>query len=389
MTSPEERSAALARRLRERGILTDAWEQAFAKVPRHAFLPDEIWAPEAGAPGRMVPVGRDDPYWLDNAYDDVAVATQVDDGRPSGRHGRGRTVTSSVSQPSLVLTMLDAADLADGARVLEIGTGSGYNAALLAARLGSRNVTSIEIDPHVAWHARVRLLAAGRFPRVVTGDGTRGVPEDAPFDRVLATVAANTIPYAWVEQTVPGGLVVAPWGTPYSSAGLLRLAVRDDGTAEGRVSGRAGFMLLRGQRAPLGGWRRHVNTGTPATTAESTTTVDLGDLVGLDGPARYAIGVLVPDLYQVERHADDGSGEYTLWLFDARGSWAAADHTPGAPSARVSQHGPRSLWTEVERAYHWWTHNNRPTRDRFGLTVTPEGQTPWLDTPDTPVTLAP
>ncbi|MFC3999733.1 methyltransferase domain-containing protein [Nocardiopsis sediminis] len=387
MTSPEERSATLARRLRKRGILTGAWEQAFAGVPRHAFLPDEIWAPEAGAPGRMVPVGRDDPYWMDSAYDDVAVATQVDDGRPSGRHGRGRTVTSSVSQPSLVMAMLNAADLADGARVLEIGTGSGYNAALLSARLGSHNVTSVEIDPQVAGHARARLLAAGWAPRVVTGDGARGVPANAPYDRVLATVAANTIPYAWVEQTVPGGLVVTPWGTPYSSAGLLRLSVGDDGTAAGQVSGRAGFMLLRCQRAPLGGWRRYVDTSASAETEDSTTTVDLGDLVGLDGNARYAIGILVPELYQVEQHADDGSGEYTLWLFDANGSWAAADHTPGARSFRVSQHGPRALWTEVEEAYRWWTTAGRPGRDRFGLTVTPEGQTPWLDTPATPVTL--
>lgn len=89
--------------------------------------------------------------------------------------------TSSASKPDLVLSMLAALDVHDGHTVLEIGTGSGYNAALLAARLGAPSVTTVEIDPGLATSARAALVASGFPVTVLTGDGTQGYPANAPM----------------------------------------------------------------------------------------------------------------------------------------------------------------------------------------------------------------
>ncbi|NYI96843.1 methyltransferase domain-containing protein [Streptomonospora nanhaiensis] len=380
-THPESGPAELAGLLRTQGDLTDpAWEQAFRRVPRGLFIPDAIWAPDARDATWLVRVERDDPYWSQVVYSDSAVATQADDGAPDGPGGRGRYVTSSASQPSLVLRMLDALDVGEDSRVLEIGTGTGFNAALLAERLGGPNVVTVEVDGQVAAHARERLAAAGLAPTVVVGDGARGAPSHGPFDRVIATVAAGPVPYAWVAQTRAGGVIVVPWGTPYASTGLLRLVVKEDGTASGPVIGRAGFMWLRQQRGLTGGWRTYVDTSAPVETSAST--LDPDDILRMDSPARFAVGLRVPGLCQVDFHASDGSGEYTLWFYDGSGAWASLDYVPGAGEYVVEQHGERRLFDEVEAAYRWWERNGRPDCERFGATVTANGEHVWLDRPE-------
>ncbi|MBB6172894.1 protein-L-isoaspartate(D-aspartate) O-methyltransferase [Nocardiopsis mwathae] len=358
------------------------WRDALTRVPRRLFIPDTIWLPDPD--GLLVAVHRDDEAWEKRAASDVAIATQVDDGAPAARHGRGRTATSSASQPSLVLRMLDALDVGDGDRVLEIGTGSGWNAGLLAARLGEDRITSIEVDPEVADQARRNLEKVGLSPHLIVGDGAEGAPDRAPFDRIIATAAVNRVPPAWTTQTRPGGTILTPWGTPYASTGLLRLQVGDDGTAHGQVLGRAGFMWVREQRGPMGAWGKYVDTSLPVDTAK--TSVPISDLLDFGAPARFAVGLLVPQIYQVDCHAEDDSGEYTLWLFDAQGSWASVDYQPGASDYPVEQAGPRRLWDEIQAAYQWWVATDRPGRERFGLTVTVDSQQVWLDSPDRPLT---
>lgn len=139
--------------------------------------------------------------------------------------------------------MLAGLDVRDGHDVLEIGTGSGYNAALLAHRLGDDDlVTTVDLDPELTASARRHLDAAGHHPVVVTGDGARGVPERAPFDRIIATCALPSLPRAWLAQCRPGARIVAPFAT-----GLVALTVRDAGHAEGRfLHTPAYFVPLRG-----------------------------------------------------------------------------------------------------------------------------------------------
>ncbi|MDF2765641.1 MAG: protein-L-isoaspartate O-methyltransferase, partial [Rhodospirillales bacterium] len=121
--------------------------------------------------------------------------------------GYGQTI----SQPYIVALMTDLLDLKPGQRVLEIGTGSGYQTAILA-ELGAE-IFSIEIVPELARRAAERLTAMGyRGLHLEHGDGNRGWPEAAPFDRILAAAAAATIPPALLDQLAPVGRMVVPVG---------------------------------------------------------------------------------------------------------------------------------------------------------------------------------
>ncbi|GAB3727002.1 methyltransferase domain-containing protein [Nocardiopsis nanhaiensis] len=380
-----ERRAALAALLADCGILSDpAWRQTLERVPRHDFLPNTVWGEDLDAgDGRLVAVPRSHPNWSRWAYDDVSVITQVDDGRPLRPDGRGERATSSASQPSLVVEMLQALDVGEGMSVLEIGTATGYNCALLCERLGDGHVTSIEIDPVLARQAEANLAAVGYQPHLMVGDGACGVAGRAPFDRVLATVAAQDIPGAWVSQARPGGVIVTPWATGFATTGLLRLTVGQDQTARGRVIGNAPFMWMRDQRVPRGDWREYVDEDAPDA-IEYRTTFDPMPVCDADpgGGLALAIGALVPHLSTVRYHAADDSGEATVYLYDRRGSWALVEYVPTDDDFEAHRGGPRDLCAEVDEAHRVWKAAGKPSRDRLGVTVSVEGDLQvWVDTP--------
>ncbi|KOX11851.1 hypothetical protein ADL05_22985, partial [Nocardiopsis sp. NRRL B-16309] len=242
----------MARLLSTQGALTDPrWHRAVLATDRTAFIPDTLYGLDPVHPGWECPVTREDPRWDRWASGDYALVTQVDDGEPQGPEGRGRLATSSLSQPSLVVAMLQALDAADGHRVLEIGTGAGYNTALLCEVLTDAAVVSVEVDSALATTAVENLAAAGHHPRVLAQDGI-GHPVSGVgmgmFHRLVATVAARTIPYSWVAQVYPGGVIVTPYQVGTTDGVLVRLEVGEDGTAHGRIIGDAPFMLLRSQR---------------------------------------------------------------------------------------------------------------------------------------------
>lgn len=223
-------------------------QAAIRRVPRELFIPDTIWVTRDD--GWNVPLRRqDDPRrWREACHADAAVVTQVDDGAVD----IGVEATSSSSAAFAMEAMIEALDLHEGMTVLEIGTGTGYNAAVLAEMVGVENVTTIEIDPVIAAQAN-RALHNADFPvHVVTGDGVMGYPRKAPYDRIIVTAAAYRIPQAWVKQTRTGGLIVVPWApTFHTGYPLATLTVRGDGTAEGRFTDcQAAFMALRSQRWP-------------------------------------------------------------------------------------------------------------------------------------------
>ncbi|MCM2392003.1 methyltransferase domain-containing protein [Streptomyces albipurpureus] len=236
-----EAQAALVRLIAAEGGLTDpAWRLAFEEVPRHLFVPyyfvnrvgtyERLWCEDPD------PIRRE--RWLRGAYYDGPLATRVRDGE----------LISSSSQPSLMAGMLQALEVRDGDSVLEIGAGTGYNAALLSHRLGDSKVTSIDMDEEITESARTHLAAAGYRPTVVTGDGARGCAERAPFDRIIVTCTLPFIPYDWLAQCSPGARILAPLST-----GLIALRVEDDGdgrSAEGRFLGTSAyFVALRGSGA--------------------------------------------------------------------------------------------------------------------------------------------
>lgn len=236
--------AALVREIEAEGVWAaePVWREAFAQVPRHLFVPYYYVAGARGYERRWGespdPAARE--RWVRGAYEDVPLATRLRDGE----------LISSSSQPSLMARMLVALGVADGDRVLEIGAGTGYNAALLAHRLGDDDlVTTVDLEPEITESARCHLAAAGYRPAVVTGDGARGVPERAPYDRIIATCALPSVPRAWVAQCTEGARILTPVAT-----GLLTLTVRGGGCAEGRFLPSAAFFVpLRGvARAGVG-----------------------------------------------------------------------------------------------------------------------------------------
>jgi protein-L-isoaspartate(D-aspartate) O-methyltransferase len=357
-----------------RGELDERWRAAFTEVPRHEFIPELVWCHDrdVDADCDLVPLRRcDDPQrWLERAYANAPVNTQVDDGHPIGEAGCGFEVTSSASMPAVVAQMLAALDAEPGMRVLEIGPGTGYNAALLAHRLGAEHIVSVEVDPAVAEHAR-RVLAAAGFGAVtvVTADGADGHLPRASYDRVISTAATAEVPYAWVAQTRPGGLMLTPWGTPYYPGGLLALTVHRDTTATGRIVGPASFMWLRAQRIPRYTTSRIVRRDDTATT--STTDLHPWHVAG-DANAATAIGLRVPQCESF--YHPDSSEAGTLYLIDQWSrSWATLDLTPEAPY-EVRQSGARKLWDEVQTAHRWWLDMGQPAADAWRFTIDPRGQ---------------
>ncbi|MGQ0779178.1 MAG: methyltransferase domain-containing protein [Pseudonocardiales bacterium] len=138
---------------------------------------------------------------------------------------------SSSSMPTVMAGMLEALDLQPGHRVLEIGTGTGHNAALLCHRVGPQNVVSVELDPSLADAARRALAGLRLNPAVHAGDGSAGLAAAAPFDRIIATAAADHIPPAWISQLAPGGVILIDLRGSLSGS-LLRLTAVDWDTVE-------------------------------------------------------------------------------------------------------------------------------------------------------------
>jgi protein-L-isoaspartate(D-aspartate) O-methyltransferase len=186
--------------LERRGaIRSPAVRRAFTKVPRERFVPEVA---EREGLGRV--------------YADEALVTRTDT--------RGRPLSSS-SQPTIMAEMLEHLDLAPGLRVLEVGTGTGYNAALLAELVGRQgHVTSVELEPDLAARAEAALEGLGYTVEVVVGDARTVVGDartvaPARYDRVIVTAAADSVPRSWRDALVDGGLIELPLRLPEPSEG--------------------------------------------------------------------------------------------------------------------------------------------------------------------------
>ncbi len=193
----ELRYEMVEHQIRARGISGPRVLAAMRKIPRHLFVP---------------------PAYERAAYQDNPLPI-----------GEGQTI----SQPYIVAVMTELLELQPGDRVLEVGTGSGYQAAILA-ELAAR-VISVERLPAVAENARRNFERSGTTNvEVVVGDGTKGYPAEAPYDGIIITAATPSIPEPLIDQMAEGGRLVAPVG-PRDFQDLVRLVKR-----EGRVE-RTGF----------------------------------------------------------------------------------------------------------------------------------------------------
>ncbi|XVQ10225.1 methyltransferase domain-containing protein [Spirillospora sp. CA-255316] len=357
-------AAALAERLAEQGTLTDpVWREVVAAVPRHVFVP-EFYSNDD--PPEFITAA--DARWLGLSYSDGTLVTQR---KEHPDHPGFAWSTSSSTRPSFMLRMLNLLDVHDGMDVLEIGTGTGYNAALLSERLGSEHVTTVDIDPELTDAARLRLAEAGYHPHVAVNDGPKGYPDRAPYDRVIATVANEYVPYPWVRQTQAGGIVLAdvrPRGMTWAGA-LARLTVAGDGTASGPlVSCTWGFMSTRPSVERPG---VHETVTIDATTVH-TRTSEIGSEALHTPGLSLLIWQRLPGI-----NAFTGPGDHQITT--PNGSWAEV--TKATP-AKVEYGGPGDIWEEVERAHAWWIDHGSPGVEAFGLTVGPDEQRLWYESPD-------
>ncbi|MFF5704197.1 hypothetical protein ACFY7H_17070 [Streptomyces sp. NPDC012794] len=193
------------------------------------------------------------------------------------------------------------------------------------------------------------------------------------------------VPHAWVEQTVTGGVIVAPWGPGNGGEGIVRLVVTEPGKAWGHFTRPSAFMRLRQQRPDRAGHDVYLRGEEwPADGIQSRTTLSPEDIDGW--ATQFAVSLRAPGMFWAVERDDQDENAYVLWLYgDDRQSWASSDHEPGASDHLVVQAGPRRLWDEREAAYRWWQEQGRPCFDRFGLTAGRDGQTAWLDEPSNPV----
>lgn len=199
-----------------RAVRSPAVEAAFRTVPRHLFLPHRP---------------------AEEAYRDDAIVTHWD---PSG------LPSSSSSQPGMMAIMLEQLELRPGHRVLEIGAGTGYNAAVMREIVGpAGRVVTMEIQPDVARDALKHLTGAGYHDvTVLAADGGFGHPPEAPYDRVIVTASASDIPPHWREQLVEGGVLVVP--LRLHTQCLSTAFVREGAVLRSRGIESCGFMHLRG-----------------------------------------------------------------------------------------------------------------------------------------------
>jgi protein-L-isoaspartate(D-aspartate) O-methyltransferase len=210
----EARAQMVERQLRRRGISDERVLAAMGHVPRELFVPENMRA---------------------YAYEDGALPI-----------GHGQTI----SQPFIVGTICALLELSGDERVLDVGTGSGYQAAVLAEL--AAEVVTIERVPELAERARRALTQAGYESVVVlVGDGSLGAPEHAPFDSIAVAAAAPAVPPALYEQLVSGGRLVLPRGSRWGQE-LVLVVKTDDGPVE-RASVPCRFVPLVGVEGFTGG----------------------------------------------------------------------------------------------------------------------------------------
>ncbi len=197
----------------ERGIRNPRVLEAMRRVPRHLFVPEDL---------------------RHRAYEDTPLPI-----------GEGQTI----SQPYMVAWMTELLEAGEGDRVLEIGTGSGYQAAVLCELV--KEVYTIEKNLLLAREAEERLRSLGYANvRVRVGDGTLGWPEEAPFDGIIVTAGAPSVPQPLLEQLAEGGRLVIPVGS--ATMQMLTVVRKEDGAFRTTEEGSCIFVPLVGKY----GWRR-------------------------------------------------------------------------------------------------------------------------------------
>ncbi len=342
------------------------WHDSVCSTPRHQLVP-RWWEPIPDSYPFAWGLRTPDPEqpWA-QVYGDETLVTRVgavhadharEEDRPTG------LPTSSSTLPGLIVRMLHLLDPQEADQVLDVGTGVGYSAALIAHRIGDDLVTSIDVDPYLVKAARERLAGFGRRPRLEATDATGPLPDDE-YDRIMATVSVRPIPPSWLQALRPGGRIVA---TIVGTSLLIAADMGSDGIARGQVQpDPANFMRTR-QEADYPARLDDVYAAARDQPGEQVREL-IGPVPDLwtDWELRCLYELDSPDIEN--RSATHEAGSQLLWLLAADGSWARADEASGT----VHQSGPRRLWDDLERVRTTWEDAGRFPVHEMSVELTTE-----------------
>ncbi|MBB6118356.1 methyltransferase domain-containing protein [Nocardiopsis algeriensis] len=347
MTDLDALHTALVARLDTAPVIRDA----FAAHPRHRFVPDMIWPDATGLPLYR---SSDPDRWTSLVYSTEAVTTQANDGGPGPRN----EPSSSSSAPQVMADMIAAAGIEEGMRVLEIGTGTGWNAAILSELVGEKgSVTSVEIDPGVAALARERLTGTG-----VTVRTGAAPPADQVYDAVIATCAVTHVPLPWLAALQENGTLVLPW-SPHPAAHSTPIAAlrRRGHSISGPFVREGAFMRDRTQRPgdlPFPGLGQRPTPLPPFP-------VGSVELIG-SGMLTQLLLMLPGVRLGTGSRPFKGEPGRIVWM----GAGAAWSYL--WPDGTVTGGGDRALGEELAEAYLLLQDNGLPGLESFALEAVPD-----------------
>ena len=355
---------ALVAALKQEGLLSQPLvEAAFLAVPRHAFI-DRFFHREIRDRQVSMQEMRSTSYpslddWLRAVYTNEPLATACD---------QAGTATSSSSLPAAMAIMLEASELAPGLRVLEIGTGTGYNAALLTSIVGrSGYVWSVEIDPELARQAERRLKqVVGLGVTVHAGNGLEGYAPGAPYDRVLVTGSTSMVPLPWLEQMRPGGILLMNLIGEMSACTFLKIVKKESGlAAQGHFLSGSEFMELHEagkypqRRAMLVGQylSRPISTQMPSTRAE----FDLSSL--WDRRLNFALQLAFPQMSFASVYVNP----MCPCLLDLASETMLLFRPTGDEQFQIEVRGDPQVWERVLAVYQQWMECGKPEVSAYQL----------------------
>lgn len=363
----DDLNQTLIEQLVDKGALTTPeWKTAFEQIPRHLFAPKFTLPDNLGGQSHDVADSARRQEWLRAVYHDEALLTDFDE---------QRVLVSSCSAPTVVATMLEQSQATEGDSVLEIGTGTGWTAALLSHRLGSGSVTSVDVNPAYVAQASQRLAVLSLAPRLAVSDGYLGYPERAPYDRIIATASLRKVPPAWLAQTRPGGTILTDIRGAFAG-NLAHLTMSADQSAHGRfLPTGLNFMPLRSPQQPF--LRLPELSRRAVSEPGESRTTRLAPAVLRERGRAFAFFAQLAMPGTESGHVKVKDGPMYFCLTDPRtGAWARVEATTDDPAAdrQVTQGGDRRLWDELEAAHEHWLHLRQPRPEDFSILVAPEGE---------------
>ena len=350
---------------------TPAWHDAVSNTPRHLLVP-RWWRRIPNSPTQeweLVDLPEDSPERLHAAYTDETLVTRVgplhaDRAQPDER--ASGDPTSSSTLPGLIVSMADQLGAKPGHQVLDVGTGSGYSAALFGRRLGDENVTSVDVDPYLVDAARTRLAEFGRAPRMEAVDATGELP-GSEYDRIMATVSVRPVPPSWLRALRPGGRLVT---TIAHTALLITADMGTDGIARGSVQPDPATFMETRQEADYPPKLNDVFVSARVREGEDVRPPD-GPIPDLwqEWPLRWLYELETPGVEtRAATYPEDG--RRVVWLLAGDGSWARAED---GTAPLVHQGGPRRLWDDLERVRRKWEEHNRFSLHSLRAELSAEG----------------